>query len=224
MLTLKDHTMLGDVPNVWNRKPLHALLSAHYPGDWGDERGPHMTKVLRSTNFTNEGALDLDDIALRALPQRKAELLAPKRHDILVERSGGGPGQPVGRVAFVDADMPGYAFSNFLHLLRPDAAEVNPRFLGWVLYRINRTGRIVRLEQQTTQMRNLHFRDYLTMLLPVPPPEEQAAIACILDAVDTALKRTRAAVERARELDHSLLHALLEHGPSANEGYSRRYP
>ena len=37
---------------------------------------------------------------------------------------------------------------------------------------------------------------------PFPPPDEQAAIARILDAVDTALERTRAAVERARELDH----------------------
>jgi len=63
--------------------------------------------------------------------------------------------------------MPGHAFSNFLHLLRPEPKEVDPRFLGWVLYQVNRTGRVVRLEQQTTQMRNLHFRDYLTMPLPV---------------------------------------------------------
>lgn len=212
MLTLKGHTMLGGIPAAWDAKPLHALLSADYPGAWGDERGPHMTKVLRSTNFTNDGPLDLDDIALRALPQRKAQLLAPKRHDILVERSGGGPGQPVGRVGFVGTDMAGYAFSNFLHLLRPDPAEVNPRFLGWVLHRINRTGRILRLEQQTTQMRNLHFRDYLTMPLPVPPPDEQAAIARILDGVDTALERTRAAVERAREVKRALVQRVLTEG------------
>jgi len=106
--------------------------------------------------------------------------------------------------------MPGYAFSNFLHLLRPEPNEIDPRFLGWLLYQVNRTGRVVRLEQQTTQMRNLHFRDYLTMELPVPPSDEQTAIARILDAVDTALERTRAAVERARELQRSLLEAAFE--------------
>ena len=212
MLTLKEDTMLGSVPRNWDVKPLRGLLSAHYPGDWGEERGPEMTRVLRSTNLTNSGRLNLDDVAIRALLPEKAALLAPRRHDILLERSGGGPGQPVGRVGFISADMQGHGFSNFLHLLRPDPDKVNPRFLAWVLYRVNRTGRIVRLEQQTTQMRNLHFRDYLGMPLPAPPPDEQAAIARILDAVDTALGRTRAAVERARELKRALVQRVLTDG------------
>jgi type I restriction enzyme S subunit len=212
MLTLKEQTMLGDIPNDWDTKALSALVSEHYPGDWGEDRGRCMIKVLRSTNLTNEGRLDLEDIALRALPQRKSELLAPMRFDILLERSGGGPGQPVGRVGFVEADMPGHAFSNFLHLLRPNQDEIDPRFLGWVLYRINQTGRIVRLEQQTTQMRNLNFRDYLTMRLPVPSPDEQVMITRILDAVDEALKCTRAARERALEVKRSLVQRVLTDG------------
>ncbi|MBI3303206.1 MAG: restriction endonuclease subunit S [Deltaproteobacteria bacterium] len=204
--------MLGNIPSDWQSKPLKALLSDHYPGDWGEERGPHMVKVLRSTNLTNNGHLDLSDIAERSLKPKTAELLAPRKNDILLERSGGGPDQPVGRVGFVESEMPGHAFSNFLHLLRPDPDCINPRFLGWALWRINQTGRILRLEQQTTQMRNLNFRDYLTMPLPVPPPEEQAAIAHVLDAVDIAIERTREAVERARVLANSLLHELLEGG------------
>ena len=199
MLTLKSSTMLGGIPSDWETKALAELLSEHYPGDWGEERGPHTARILRSTNLTREGRLDSEDVAIRALSLPKASILAPKRGDILVERSGGGPGQPVGRIGFLEHDMPGHAFSNFLHLLRPDANRVNPRFLGWVLYQINQTGRIIRLEQQTTQMRNLNFRDYLTMPLPYPPLEEQAAIAGILDAVDTALERTQTAIERARQ-------------------------
>jgi len=212
MLTLKEDTMLGDVPEDWDVKPLSGVLSANYPGDWGEDRGPHMIRVLRSTNLTNGGQLDLRDIAFRALAPAKADRLAPRRHDILLERSGGGPGQPVGRVGFVVDDMPGHGFSNFLHLLRPDTQEVNAHFLAWVLYRVNRTGRVVRLEQQTTQMRNLHFRDYLTMPLPFPPPDEQPAIACILDAVDTALVRTHAAVDRAREVKRSLVQRAFSEG------------
>ena len=212
MLTLQEQTMLGDIPGNWDSKPLAAVLGEHYPGDWGADRGPHMSKVLRSTNLTNGGRLDLGDIALRALPQRKDKHLAPKRHDFLLEQSGGGPGQPVGRVGFIEADMPGHAFSNFLQLLRPNPEEINPRFLGWVLYRINQTGRIIRLEQQTTQMRNLHFRDYLTMLLPVPPSNEQADIAKILDAADAALERTRAAVEQARDVKRALVQRVLAEG------------
>ena len=32
MLTLKENTMLGDVPDDWDVKPLNRLLSANYPG------------------------------------------------------------------------------------------------------------------------------------------------------------------------------------------------
>jgi type I restriction enzyme S subunit len=54
-------------------------------------------------------------------------------------------------------------------------------------------------------------QDFLLRLrLGVPPTlDEQAAIARILDAVDTALERTRAAVERARELKRALMGELL---------------
>jgi type I restriction enzyme S subunit len=53
-------------------------------------------------------------------------------------------------------------------------------------------------------------RDIRRLALPVPPPDEQAAIARILDAVDAALQRTHAAVERARELERSVLEDAFE--------------
>lgn len=205
MLTLKQDTMLGNIPKDWDVKALKKLLEFNAPGDWGNDGGPHMFRVLRSTNLTNERRLDFSDTALRALKPEKAKQLAPRKGDILLERSGGGPNQPVGRVGYVADNLPGHAFSNFLHLLRPDAAEVEPSYLSWVLYRVNRTGRILRLEQQTTQMRNLNFRDYLTMPLPVPPPDEQIAIARVLDAVDVTIVRAQEAVIETRELQMAVV-------------------
>lgn len=210
MLALKEDTMLGNIPGDWKVKPLKGLLKEHHPGDWGADGGPNMYRVIRSTNLTNEGRLNLSDVASRALKPEKAAFLELHKNDILLERSGGGPDQPVGRVGFVKEDLPGSAFSNFLHMLRPDPEQINPNYLKWVLWRINQTGRIVRLEQQTTQLRNLHFRDYLTMPLPIPPPAEQAAIARVLDAVDTAIERTRAAVEQAEVLTNALLREAFE--------------
>jgi type I restriction enzyme S subunit len=216
MLTLKQDTMLGDVRGDWEVKPLKALLKWNAPGDWGDDRGPHIARVLRSTNLTNEGRLDLSDIASRALTPEKVELLSPRKGDILLERSGGGPQQPVGRVGFIKEDMPGHAFSNFLHLLRPNPDAIDPRFLNWVLFRINGTGRVLRLEQQTTQLRNLNFREYLTMLLPVPPMAEQANIARILDAADRAIEHARNTLSNAEIVRQSLLSDLLSRGIDEN--------
>jgi type I restriction enzyme S subunit len=67
-------------------------------------------------------------------------------------------------------------------------------------------------------------RDIRRIVIPIPPKDEQAAIARILDAVDTALDRTRAAVGRARSLDHSLLHDLLEKGLDGTRATARKYP
>lgn len=217
MLTLKQDTMLGNIPVDWDVKQLKQLLEFNAPGDWGDDGGPHMYNVLRSTNLTNERRLDLSDIAVRALKPQKAEQLAPRKGDILLERSGGGPDQPVGRVGYVADNLPGHAFSNFLHLLRPDTQEIKPSFLSWVLHRINRTGRILRLEQQTTQMRNLNFRDYLTMPLPVPPPDEQIAIACLLDAVNAAIERAREAESQAAEVKRALAQELFSKGTRSEQ-------
>jgi type I restriction enzyme S subunit len=212
MLTLRQTTMLGGIPTDWDSVPLRQLLAGHFPGDWGEERGINMVRVLRSTNLTNDGRLNLDDVAVRALDPKTCAVLAPKRDDILLERSGGGPDQPVGRVGFVEIDMPGHAFSNFLQLLRPNPHKVDPRFLGWVLFWINRTGRILRLEQQTTQMRNLNVRDYLTMPLPLPSPDEQTVIAQILKSADLAIEGTRDVIFRGMNAKRSLVQRLFAHG------------
>jgi type I restriction enzyme, S subunit len=209
MLTLLTDCILGDLPSDWETKPLGTLLVANYPGNWGSDTGTNPLKVLRSTNLTNDGSLDLSDIAQRHLNPNQAETLEPKCGDILLERSGGGPGQPVGRVGFVDRDLPGFAFSSFLHLLRPDKCWINTRFIGWYLYQVNRSGRIVKLEQQTTQLRNLHFRDYLKQPVPLPSMDEQGRIAAILDAADAAIERTREALVATTRLKRALMQQLL---------------
>ena len=66
-------------------------------------------------------------------------------------------------------------------------------------------------------------RDLCRVRFAIPEsPDEQAAMAHILDAVDTAIERSRSALEYARSLDHNLLHDLLEKGitPSSAKGQS----
>jgi type I restriction enzyme S subunit len=61
-----------------------------------------------------------------------------------------------------------------------------------------------------TGVPGLSRRDAYALRGAFPPPDEQTAIARILDAVDTALERTRAVVERARELRRGLLQGAFE--------------
>jgi type I restriction enzyme S subunit len=69
----------------------------------------------------------------------------------------------------------------------------------------------------TTGLNNLSHSFFRAMSVPFPPPDEQAAIIRILDAVDTALEHARAAVERARELRHSLIEEVLRRGTRKQE-------
>src|SRR5207302_5638891 len=131
--------------------PLHACLKFSWAGDWGDETGEVELRVLRSTNFTDSRRLDLNDVASRYFSISQAERFKLRAGDILVERSGGGPTQPVGRVVVLDDDLPGFGVSNFVQLVRVDGQIIDPDYVGWCLYRLHQSGVIERLQHQTTQ-------------------------------------------------------------------------
>lgn len=210
MLTHRHDTIIGDIPEDWQLKPLRTLLEIQFSGDWGSDEGEQAISVLRSTNFTSSGALDFSDVAIRYFNQDKAETFGLQKGDLLVERSGGGPDQPVGRIGFVTDDLPGSTVSNFVQVLRPDPEKVGPEFLGWVLYELQRSGIIEKVQQQSTQMRNLNWRDYQRLLLPWPDPSEQRRIAAVLKLADDAIVKAKAELEAARELKRSLTAELLQ--------------
>ena len=209
MLTHRHRTILGNIPADWDAKPLKSLIAEHFAGDWGDDEGEQAVSVLRSTNFTNDGQLDFSDIARRYFPKIQADQFGLLKGDLLVERSGGGPEQPVGRIGFIESDMPGTTVSNFVQVLRPDAEKVDANFLGWALYELQRTGVVERVQQQSTQMRNLKWRDYQRLTLPWPKIEEQRRISAALGLVDSACQLFRLQLEKAKDLKRSLAAGLL---------------
>lgn len=218
MLTHHFRTILGDIPADWEAKPLRTLISKHFAGDWGDDDGEQAVAVMRSTNFTNDGQLDFSDVATRYFPKDKAELFRLHQGDLLIERSGGGPDQPVGRIGFIERDMPGSTVSNFVQVLRPDPEKVDASFLGWVLFELQRTGIVERVQQQSTQMRNLNWRDYQRLLLPWPEVKEQRRIAAALKLADDAIQKAQAKLNAAQHLLKVLLKTLFENGVSAPRG------
>lgn len=86
--------------------------------------------------------------------------------------------------------------------------ETVPRFLYHLVCSHEIRGRAAaRMEGSTGRQRVPEEVFEKRLLVPQPPPAEQAAIARILDAVDAAMERTRTAVQRAAELRLSLLQA-----------------
>jgi type I restriction enzyme, S subunit len=212
MLTYHHDTVIGNIPEDWHSRPLRELIKEQFSGDWGADEGECAVSVLRSTNFTSSGTLDFSDVATRYFNKDKADAFVLKKGDILVERSGGGPDQPVGRTGFITEDLQGYTVSNFVQVLRPDTEKIDPEFLGWLLYELQRTGIVERVQQQSTQMRNLNWRDYQRLLLPLPELDEQHRIVEILKLADNAIEKTNAELRATRDLKHSLMNTVFESG------------
>ena len=124
---------------------------------------------------------------------------------------------PVGEVNQADRD---YAIGRGLAAIRAKAC--NASFLYHALQRwrisLQRVGQGTTFDAVTAK----HFA-HLLVTLP-NDLAEQAAIARILDAVDTAIEHARIAIKRARQLDHCLLHELLERGLGSANCSRRRFP
>lgn len=215
MLRHHFQTILGDIPIGWEDKSISSLLQTQLSGDWGEDNGDVQVAVLRSTNFSDSGNLDLRDIARRGLSTEGARAIQVQKDDILLERSGGGPDRPVGRVVFVPTEMPETGFANFVQLLRPNTDLVVPRFLHWILYQLHRCGQVARVQHQTTQMRNLDLRDYLRLRVPYPKKPEQLLIANAITEADSHIVALEAQLANARRLATALDQSHFAPGPHA---------
>ena len=112
----EKQTKIGTVCGDFDTFQLKSVLVKNDAGDWGSEPDKDAIGVIRSTNFNNDGKLDLSDIAYRTLSKRKFEEKKLYASDILIERSGGSETQPVGRVGVITDEMAktDYAFANFI--------------------------------------------------------------------------------------------------------------
>jgi type I restriction enzyme S subunit len=187
-------TEIGELPEEWEVKPLSDVLLDSQSGEWGKdvkEFNPDLhepMRIIRSTEFTKDCRLLLGTAAERAIPKKKATKILLQEGDILVERSGGGPTQPVGRVVFVEKLTEGnWGFGNFIQRLRVKP-EYHPRYIWAVLFWHWLNGSVLAMQEQTTGIRNLRWSDYLNLPIPLPPLEEQKQIAEMLGTIDSAIE------------------------------------
>lgn len=105
-------------------------------GEWGmeDETGTGV-KVLRTTNFTNEGKVNYEDVVTRTITKRDIDDKYLRSGDIIIEKSGGSEKQPVGRVIYFDGPERTYLFNNFTGLLRvKNRDKWHCRYIFYSLY------------------------------------------------------------------------------------------
>jgi len=176
-------------------------------GVWA-QADPDGIPVLRSTDFLPDGSLSYGTAIRLALSEKQLRKSILQPGDILLERSGGGPNKPVGRVAYFQGQGT-YCFGNFITCLRVSRADVEPKFLFYYLFHFHISGRTEPLQTQTTNIRNLRFNEYLAITIPLPPLEEQKRIVAHLQEVQEKIKALKEAQDQTEEKLKRLEQAIL---------------
>jgi type I restriction enzyme S subunit len=132
-------------------------------GEWGkDDEVGNGIPVLRTTNFTNEGIVNYDDVVTRTITKKNIEEKYLRPGDIIIEKSGGSDKQPVGRVIYFDGPEHKYLFNNFTGLLRvKDQEKWIPKYIFYSLFAAYRQGKTRRFENKTTGLHNLQTDSYI---------------------------------------------------------------
>jgi type I restriction enzyme, S subunit len=193
-----------DAPAHWRAVRLKQTVTACQNGTWGGEPNGGNDNVIcvRVADFDRlRLRADLRNPTWRMVPQsyRRGRMLV--RGDLLLEKSGGGDGQPVGAVVLYEGDTPAVC-SNFIARM-PVAPGFDARYLCYLhaaLYRLEVNRRSI---NQSTGIQNLDSRTYLSEMVRVPDLAEQRRIAEYLDAktalVDCIVRNKQRLLELIRE-------------------------
>lgn len=133
-------------------------------GEWGtDDETGNGIPVLRTTNFTNEGVVNYNDVVTRTITKKNIDDKFLRKGDIIIEKSGGSDKFPVGRVIYFDGEEKTYLFNNFTGLLRVKNQDVwYPRYVFYSLYANYKRGGTRAFENKTTGLHNLKTDDYVS--------------------------------------------------------------
>lgn len=159
------------------------ILDSTFSGEWGNEERNGGTQVLRTTNFNDDGSLDYANPAFRAVPEKVVKKKQLQRGDILLEKSGGTPKKPVGKLAFFDYEGT-FLCSNFNQVMRPNRSVAVPKYLYYLLLNLYQNGVFYRYTRKTTGLQNIQIKALLKHFIDLPSTAVQRERASILGTID----------------------------------------
>lgn len=180
-------------------------------GLWTGKKPPYLNiGVLRNTNFLKDGTLSFDDIAQLDVEEKQFRTRKLMYGDIILEKSGGGPKQPVGRVAVFDKTEGLYSFSNFTSTIRiKNPNEINFYYLHYFLHSLYVGGFTEKLQTNSTGIRNLQMDLYKEIEVPIPSMSIQLSIVKKINGInkdlDDAIEVTEMKLSELRLLKKVLL-------------------
>lgn len=178
-------------------KRLKFLFNSRIGGAWGSEPEEGNSVIcIRAADFDSQRIRPKEiDLTRRSYTVEEIEKKKLKKGDLIIEKSGGGEHQPVGRIALFGLDELALC-SNFLEILRPNPAIVDSTFCAYLLYSFWLNKATIPSIKQTTGIQNLDIEEYLDLKANIPVIQQQKSIAAYLDQETARIDALIAAKER----------------------------
>jgi type I restriction enzyme S subunit len=192
-------------------KRLKRLFASAVGGSWGAEPGESDIDALciRGTDFdTARLRVETSRAPVRGFTAEDIRSRGAVSGDLIIEKSGGGEQQPVGRTVLwdgTDVVMP----TNFAARLRVNA-HTNARFATYLMASMWSDGRTRAAIKQTTGIQNLDLTSLLDQRISCPPVAIQRGIADYLDRETARIDALIAAKRRMVELLDQQVHSYVD--------------
>lgn len=208
-LSANDELFFSD---TYPRMPLSEALDLSLGGLWGSPEGVDEfdVNVFRVTELRAEGKLDPTTAVPRSVTKAQYQSRALQAGDLLLEKSGGGPKQPVGRVGLVQELSGPSICANFMQLMRPKQDLALPEYLHAYLNAFHERGGTVPLQKASTNIRNLKASEYLKLLIPLPDISTQRGIVDRVANERLVEAHLLAAMSRLTKQDRALRRSILK--------------
>lgn len=177
--------------------PLENLIDLVIGGDWGkdetfEDEEFSLAYCIRGAEFKNWQEDRGQTASIRKLKNRSIETRKLQYGDILLEISGGGPEQPVGRTVLIEnqtlqrmSKLP-IVCTNFLRLVRV-TDSLNKKYINQYLEFFYKSGEVAKYQAGSNNLRNLKFNDYKLIEIPIAPLPEQKAIVAKIEQLFSEL-------------------------------------
>jgi type I restriction enzyme S subunit len=203
---------------------LRNLFAKLITGEWGeDDPGEIGVNVIRSTNFTNDGKIDYTNIVKRRILKKvinngeevyendtdKINQKSLQDGDIIIEKSGGGIGAPVGRVAYFNKpDRQIYLSNNFTQVLRVDSTQAHSKYVYYYLRYLYQKGTVLKYQNQTTGIFNLKLERYLEEEIILPDVDTQNILVTQLDVIQNLIDLKTTSISLCEDLRKAIFTRL----------------
>jgi len=205
--TLPDGWRIGQVKHTAT-VTLGKMLQSQDSG--GDVDAPYM----RAANVQPDGVLALDDVNEMWFGKVELEQLSIQAGDVVVVEGGQGG---FGRAAYVDEDLLGWGFQNSINRLRP-TGNFDGRFIAFYLIALRASG-FIRAYANVVSMPHLTAEKLARIPIPLPPLQEQRAIANYLECetarIDTLIEEQQRLIEMLSERRQAVVEYCVGHGLDA---------